>query len=221
MAQPGYSEHHTGLALDLYFKLKNEDGTFTDVYHNEDMEKAEYTPIWEKIHSKLADYGFILRYLPGVEHITGYRHELWHIRYVDSVEVAKAIMAEPAMTLEEYLKGQRAPEAAIDLSGSALYSPEELTDAMLAVKCKFAAFAGCELHSIRYGGDEAATEENLAWLNSHKEKASYTKVMKLLTNFHTDADILGAWEPDQEYTDYQWWLGFNAKGEWEIVDWGY
>lgn len=45
--------------------------------------------------------------------------------------------------------------------------------------------------------------------------------MKLLTNFHTDADILGAWEPDQEYTDYQWWLGFNAKGEWEIVDWGY
>ena len=221
VAQPGYSEHHTGLALDLYFKLKNEDGTFTDVYHNEDMEKAEYAPIWEKIHSKLADYGFILRYLPGLEHITGYRHELWHIRYVDSVEVAKAIMAEPAMTLEEYLKGQRAPEAAIDLSGSALYSPEELTDAMLAVKCKFAAFAGCELHSIRYGGDEAATEENLAWLNSHKEKASYTKVMKLLTNFHTDADILGAWEPDQEYTDYQWWLGFNAKGEWEIVDWGY
>ena len=221
VAQPGYSEHHTGLALDLYFKLKNEDGTFTDVYHNEDMEKAEYAPIWEKIHSKLADYGFILRYLPGVEHITGYRHELWHIRYVDSVEIAKAIMAEPAMTLEEYLKGQRAPEAAIDLSGSALYSPEELTDAMLTVKCKFAAFAGCELHSIRYGGDEAATEENLAWLNSHKENASYTKVMKLLTNFHTDADILGAWEPDQEYTDYQWWLGFNAKGEWEIVDWGY
>ncbi len=221
VAQPGYSEHHTGLALDLYFKVKNDDGSFTDVYHNEDMEKAEYTPIWEKIHSKLADYGFILRYLPGLEHITGYRHELWHIRYVDSVEVAKAIMAEPAMTLEEYLKGQRAPEAAIDLSGSALYSPEELTDAMLAVKCKFAAFAGCELHSIRYGGDEAATEENLAWLNSHKEKASYTKVMKLLTNFHTDADILGAWEPDQEYTDYQWWLGFNAKGEWEIVDWGY
>ena len=37
VATPGYSEHHTGLALDLYFKLKNEDGSFTDVYYNEDM----------------------------------------------------------------------------------------------------------------------------------------------------------------------------------------
>ena len=31
VAQPGYSEHHTGLALDLYFKIRNEDGSFTDV----------------------------------------------------------------------------------------------------------------------------------------------------------------------------------------------
>ncbi len=221
VAQPGYSEHHTGLALDLYFKLKNEDGTFTDVYYNEDMEKEEYKPVWATIHAKLADYGFILRYLPGLEHITGYRYEPWHIRYVDSVEIAKAIMADPIMTMEEYLKGQRAPEVTIDLSGSALYTEKELTDAMLAVKCSFAAFDGCELHSIRYAGDEAATEENLAWLNSFKESAAYTKVMEFLTDFHTAADIQGVWEHDYEYANYQWWLGLNAKGEWEIVSRGY
>lgn len=217
VAQPGYSEHHTGLALDLYFKLKNEDGTFTDVYYNEDMEKEEYRPVWDKIHSKLADYGFILRYLPDLEHVTGYRHELWHIRYVDSVEIAREIMADPAMTMEEYLAGKRAPAVEIDLSGSALYSPEELRDAMLAVKCTFAAFAGCELHSIRYAGDQAATEENLARLNSLQEGNAYSKVMELLTDFHTAADVRDPWEPDREYTDYQWWLGLNAKGEWMIV----
>jgi len=103
VAQPGYSEHHTGLALDLYFRIKNDDGSFTDVYYNEDMEKEEYLGIWDTIHSKLADYGFILRYLQGKEDITGYRYEPWHIRYIDDVETAREIMSQPGLTLEEYL----------------------------------------------------------------------------------------------------------------------
>ena len=136
VAQPGYSEHHTGLALDLYFKIRNEDGSFTDVYYNEDMEKEEYRGIWDAIHAKLPRYGFILRYLEGEEHIAG------------------EIMSQPGYTLEEYLAGKSAPEAEIDLSGSALYTEEELTDAMLAIKCRFAAWGVCELHAIRYAGDE-------------------------------------------------------------------
>ena len=103
VAPPGYSEHHTGLALDLYFRLKNADGTFTDVYHNEDMTKPENDGIWDKIHKRLADYGFILRYPKGKAYITGYEYEPWHIRYLDNVEIAKQIMAQPGMTLEVYL----------------------------------------------------------------------------------------------------------------------
>ena len=38
-----------------------------------------------------------------------------------------------------------------------------------------------------------------------------------MTDFHTAADVRDPWEPDREYTDYQWWLGLNAKGEWMIV----
>ncbi|MBQ7670323.1 MAG: M15 family metallopeptidase [Clostridia bacterium] len=95
VATPGYSEHHTGLALDLYLIIDGE-----DVYLNEDM--IEYTDVWAKIHAKLAEYGFILRYLEGKEDITGYGYEPWHIRYVGSTEIAKEITGK-GITLEEYL----------------------------------------------------------------------------------------------------------------------
>ena len=107
VAVPGFSEHHTGLALDLYLNI---DGK--DVYMNEDMVK--YPEVWEKIHAKLADHGFILRYLEGKEKITGYNYEPWHIRYVGDVNVAKEI-TDKGITLEEYLnalpKGDVAPPA--------------------------------------------------------------------------------------------------------------
>ncbi len=100
VAVPGYSEHHTGLALDLYLIV---DGK--DVYLNEEM--VEYPRIWETIHEALAGYGFILRYLEGKEAITGYGYEPWHIRYVGSADVAEEI-AGKGITLEEYLN--RLPE---------------------------------------------------------------------------------------------------------------
>ena len=65
-----------------------------------------------------------------------------------------------------------APEVAIDLGSSSLYTQEELNTAILLIKDKFATFAGCELHSIRYAGDNANNEENLEWLNSLREVRS-------------------------------------------------
>ncbi len=114
VAKPGYSEHHTGLALDLYFKIKNEDGTFRDVYYNEDMMKDEYLGVWEKIHAKLADYGFILRYPHDKEYITGYGYEPWHIRYIDNPDMAKEIMSRPGMTLEVWLGAATDAEVTVD-----------------------------------------------------------------------------------------------------------
>ena len=95
VAVPGYSEHHTGLALDLYLNI---DGK--DVYLNEDM--VEYPEVWAKIHEKLAAHGFILRYLEGKEDITGYSYEPWHFRYINDPAKAKEIM-DKGVTLEEYL----------------------------------------------------------------------------------------------------------------------
>lgn len=95
VAVPGFSEHHTGLALDLYLNI---DGK--DIIYNEDL--VTYPEVWEKIHAKLADHGFILRYLEGKESITGYNYEPWHIRYIGDKVVAKEIM-DKGITLEEYL----------------------------------------------------------------------------------------------------------------------
>ena len=217
VAQPGYSEHHTGLALDLYFKLKNDDGSFTDVYYNEDM--VQYPEIWAKIHAKLARYGFILRYLEGREHITGYGYEPWHIRYLNDPDIAAEIM-EADITLEEYLSGEKAPELVIDYGTSELYTKEELDEAIVQIKCRFAGF-GCELHSISYAGDEANNAENLAWLNELDEGKGYTQVCAFLSDFHTPADAGGAWEPDTEYTAWQWWLARTEDGGWQLLTFGY
>ena len=125
VATPGYSEHHMGLALDLYFRLKGEDGAFTDVYYNEDM--VQYPDIWEKIHARLADYGFILRYPEGKEHITGYGYEPWHLRYIDDADIAKEITSK-GLTFEEYLGAVRTTDVNIDYGAFELYSREELED---------------------------------------------------------------------------------------------
>jgi len=92
-AVPGYSEHHTGLALDLFLIV---DGNI--VYENEDL--MQYPEIWEKIHARLTDYGFILRYPGG----GGYAYEPWHIRYV-GIDVAKEI-EDKGSTFEEYLRSR-------------------------------------------------------------------------------------------------------------------
>ena len=94
VAIPGYSEHHTGLAIDICL-LK--DGKIID--DNEEMIAEK--DIFSKIHAHLVDFGFILRFMEGKESITGYSYEPWHFRYVGK-EIAKEIY-ERNITLEEYL----------------------------------------------------------------------------------------------------------------------
>ncbi len=95
VAVPGYSEHHTGLAIDICLVV---DGKTID--ENDDMIAEE--KIFAVIHAKLADFGFILRYPLGKEEITGYSYEPWHLRYVGDPKVSHEIM-DKGITLEEYL----------------------------------------------------------------------------------------------------------------------
>ena len=114
-----------------------------------------------------------------------------------------------------------APEVAYDYGTSELYTTEELEQAAIQVKCEFATFAGCELHNLRYAGDECNTKENLDWMNSLNEKAGYTKVAEFLSDYHTPVEGGGAWEPDTEMQDYQWWLARSDDGGWQLVTFGY
>lgn len=84
-ARPGHSEHQTGLAFDV--------GKIDDNYGNTSA------GMWLKDNAHY--YGFIIRYPKGKEHITGYKYEPWHIRYL-GVEVATNIYNR-GITLEEYL----------------------------------------------------------------------------------------------------------------------
>ncbi len=86
-ARPGFSEHQTGLVVDVDNKSTN--------YTNFDTTK-EY--IWMKENA--SNYGFILRYPEGKKHITGYTYESWHYRYV-GIEIAKK-MKELNLTFDEY-----------------------------------------------------------------------------------------------------------------------
>ena len=95
VAVPGYSEHHTGLAIDIMIKVNDE-------FIDEDMDLTEYMYIFEEIHKHLYKYGFILRYPKGKEKITGYSYEPWHIRYVGKFPAK--IIYDNDLCLEEYLK---------------------------------------------------------------------------------------------------------------------
>ena len=109
----------------------------------------------------------------------------------------------------------------VEYGESDLYTRAELEDAVSRIEAKFADFEGCELHSIRYVGDESCTEENLKWMNELDPDGNYVEVAEFLSNFHSPAEQVGAWEADTEYTDWQWWLARSEGGAWEILTWGF
>lgn len=88
-AEPGRSEHHSGLALDVYvFEyagagfLKSDAGKF--------------------VNEHCYEYGFIIRYPKGKEDVTGFPYEPWHIRYVGQPHARYITLNQ--LTLEEYIE---------------------------------------------------------------------------------------------------------------------
>lgn len=86
-ARPGYSEHQTGLALDIFSPTSGMK-TFKDT--------NEYTWLINNSYK----YGFILRYPEGKEYLTGFGYEAWHYRYVGK-DIATKIHNED-ITYDEY-----------------------------------------------------------------------------------------------------------------------
>lgn len=86
-ARPGFSEHQTGLVVDI------DNGT---VDYNNFENTKEFKWMEENAHL----YGFILRYPKDKECITGYDYESWHYRYVGK-EIATFIRNNN-LTYDEY-----------------------------------------------------------------------------------------------------------------------
>ncbi|PEK03190.1 VanY-A/VanY-F/VanY-M family D-Ala-D-Ala carboxypeptidase [Bacillus wiedmannii] len=81
----GYSEHNSGLSLDVGSKLT----------------KMDRAPEGKWVEKNAWKYGFILRYPPDKTDVTGIQYEPWHIRYVGLPH--STIIQEMDLVLEEYL----------------------------------------------------------------------------------------------------------------------
>ena len=109
----------------------------------------------------------------------------------------------------------------IEYGESALFSEEDMDEAIALIREEFDDWEGCELHSIRYAGDDCCSEENLEWLNCLRDGDELTECIEFLSNFRSPVEGGGAWEPDTEYTGWQWWLGREDGGDWELLSWGF
>ncbi len=97
-ARPGFSEHQTGLALDV-LNVPTYSGDLEDA-------NFENTPEYRWLTENAYKYGLILRFPEGYENVTGYMYEPWHWRYVGE-DVAVFMHENNITTLEEFhaLKG--------------------------------------------------------------------------------------------------------------------
>ena len=88
-ARAGHSEHQTGLAVDV-----------ADISY--DYDNFEKTKEFKWMINNSYKYGFILRYPQAQFHITGFKYEPWHYRYVG--KNAATYIHKKNITLEEYKK---------------------------------------------------------------------------------------------------------------------
>ena len=98
-ARPGYSEHQTGLAVDVGGGGCDIERCFGDT--------AEGRWVVANAHRT----GFLVRYPAGSEPVTGYQYEPWHLRYVGP-ELATEMHETGVATLEEFFGLPPAPQYA-------------------------------------------------------------------------------------------------------------
>lgn len=87
-AKAGYSEHHTGLAIDIV----GSKGSLRDFINTKEGP-------W--VHENAHKYGFIIRYTEDIEDITGYESEPWHLRYIGA-PAASFMKSKGTRSFEEY-----------------------------------------------------------------------------------------------------------------------
>ena len=88
-AEPGKSEHQTGLCIDFVTSTAG----LTEAFEN--------TEAFAWLSENAYKFGFILRYPKGKEGITGYTYEPWHYRFVGREAATDIYFGN--LTLEEYL----------------------------------------------------------------------------------------------------------------------
>jgi D-alanyl-D-alanine carboxypeptidase len=97
-ARPGFSEHQTGLSIDI----GAESGTCSIEVCFADLPEGQW------LRDNAHRFGFILRYPADKQAVTGYQFEPWHFRYV-GVDLAAEMRETGVTTLEEFFGLPPAP----------------------------------------------------------------------------------------------------------------
>lgn len=100
-ARPGYSEHQTGLTVDVE-PLDQKCGV--EVCFGE-------LPAGKWVAEHAYEYGFLLRYPADKVAVTGYSYEPWHLRYIGK-DLAAELQRTHTATLEEFFDLPAAPDYA-------------------------------------------------------------------------------------------------------------
>lgn len=113
----------------------------------------------------------------------------------------------------------------IDYGASSIYTKAEMDAAIELIKKEFSTWDGCELHSISYSTDEECSESNIAWMNEMGKatdvEETFTQCIMFKSNFHSPLNGGSGFNPDEEYTDWQWWLARSEGGQWKLMTYGY
>lgn len=118
--------------------------------------------------------------------------------------------------------GGKITSASIDYGMSEIYSKTDMDDAIKLIEEEFSDWDGCELHTISYISDDCNCKENIEWMNSLGDTdMAYTQCIMFESNFHSPKSGGGAWNPNSEYTNWEWWLARSDNGEWNLMTWGY
>lgn len=86
-AKAGFSEHQTGMCVDI-------------MTYNSKADNFEEFDEFKWLQNNAYKYGFILRYPKDKEYLTGYNYESWHYRYVG--KEAATYIHENGITFDEY-----------------------------------------------------------------------------------------------------------------------
>ncbi|GAA2029953.1 hypothetical protein GCM10009819_12070 [Agromyces tropicus] len=98
-ARPGYSEHQTGLTMDIGAESGNcsLDACFADTAEGQWLRDNAYR------------FGFLLRYPADKVEVTGYQFEPWHFRYIGT-DLSNEMHDRGITTLEEFFDLPPAPD---------------------------------------------------------------------------------------------------------------
>lgn len=109
--------------------------------------------------------------------------------------------------------------ASIDYGTSAVYSHQDMNEAIDLIKEKFDSWDGCKLYSISYAGDDFC-ERELEYCNTLADDGvMYDECIVFRMRFRSPIFGGGAWNPNFEY-DWSWYLARTQNREWELLTWG-